>query len=236
MKPTVLLPILLCISFYSCEPISYVRLVKDKIKETDTYLLTTTKYANSALKRKHQQFNLEFIKTNINPGKVDIFITTYLDPNDSDLSNEVYFMFGAQKMKYEMTNLKTSEVNENRVTNENYTTYQTTTKSVPVTTTESKMVNDQLVTETKTEMQTVNEQTPVQNTRQISRNVNYTVSKNKITIEEEQLKSLASHNNFYLRIYNNENDFWSIQFNQYNSRDLKNFINKIVAPHNIRVN
>lgn len=236
MKPTLLSSLLFCCMFYSCEPVSYVRLVKDTIKETDTYLLTSTKYATSALKRKHQRFNLEFIKTSTNPNMVDIIITTKLDVNDADLSNEVYFMYGAQKMKYEMTNLKTAAVNENRLDNETYTTYQNTTKQVPVTKTETKMVNDQWVTETKTEMQVVNEQTPVQNTRQISRNVSYTLSKNKISLTEEQLKTMISLNTFYLRIYNNENDFWSLDFTLYNTKDLKNFINKVVAPHNIRVN
>lgn len=236
MKYNLLFAVFLCVTHFSCTPVNNVRLVKDNIKGTETYMYATTKFANSAIRRKSQKFDIEFIKSNANPEMVDIIITTYLNPNDSELSNELYFLYGAQKIKYEMTNLKITPVNENSLTNENYTTYQTVTKQVPVTKTESKIVNDQVVTETTTEMQSVSEQVPVQNSRQVSSNVNYIVSKNKITITQDALKSLVSLRNFYFRFYNADQDFWSIQFFEYNITNLKNFINKIVQPYNIVVN
>jgi hypothetical protein len=237
MKPTVLLPILLCISIYSCEPVSYVRLIKDRVKETNTFLLVRTKNATSAVNKYRQRFDLEFIKSSKKPGFVDIIVQTNIYPRQALQANEAYFLMGSQKMAYTLENIKETPINHNRVTNENYTTYPNTTRQVPIVTTETKTVNDVLVTETKTEMQVVTESSPVQNTRQIHSTINYIHLKSRLTIEEENFKKLVDAKHFRLRIYNTNNDFWSLNFSTlYEDKELTNFLNNKVQSNRITVN
>lgn len=236
MKQTLLFSLILCCTLYSCQPVSYVRLVKDNVKETKTLLLSSTKFATSAVSRHYQRFDLEFIKSSKNPGFVDIIVQTNIYPKQSSLANEVFFIIGSQKMPYKLENVKETPINQDNVTSENYTTYQNTTKHVPVTTTETKTVNDVPVTETKTEMQVVTESVPVQNTRQVHSTVNYIFIKSKITLEEENLKKLVDAKNFYLRIYDTDDDYWNLNFSTtYVDKELINFLNNNVQAHRIIV-
>ena len=65
-----------CIMFYSCEPVSYVKLVKDRVKNTETYHLSFNKTVNSKIERNRQKFDIQFMKTNKNEDTVEIYITT----------------------------------------------------------------------------------------------------------------------------------------------------------------
>ncbi|MBK8625451.1 MAG: hypothetical protein IPN86_07790 [Saprospiraceae bacterium] len=233
---SLLLSALFIVIFYSCEPVSYVRLVKDHVKKTETYLLNFEKITMSKISQVNQKFKLEFYKVNKDGNMIDIFISTNRFPTVPPFTNEAYLLAGAQKINVDLINTLQIPISEKNVVQHTNTTYQTTFNHVPVTTTVQKTVDDVPVTETKTEIQLVQSQVPVQNNYNTVTESNYIAEKFKISIAKETLENICISPQFTLRIYNAENDFWNIVLTNYNVIDIKNFLNNKVAQHNISIN
>ena len=157
-------------------------------------------------------------------------------PNDSQLVKELYFLVENYALKHDLETISEIPVHKDIVTNEYYTTYQTTTSHVPTVTTETKTVNNVPVSTTKTTMNLVTKEIPIRNTRQVHSKINYIESKTKLTIDESTILRLVSSQILYLRIYNSQNDFWSINFNKLETQDLLNFLNNRVLVQNIITN
>lgn len=225
-----------CIMFYSCEPASYVKLVKDRVKNTETYHLSFNKYTTSKIRKDRQKFSIQFMKTNIKEGMVDIFISTDRYPTEAEFSEEAYLLSSREKVQVVLENIKQVAIREDQIINGTNTTYQTVISHVPVTTTVQKTVNDVPVTETKTDIQEVRSEVPVQNNYQRITQSNYISEKMLISVPKDTLENLCKYTSFTIRIYNKENDFWNIDFNNYDYADIKNLLNNKVNPYNISHN
>ena len=232
---TILL-VVFSVIFYSCEPASYVKLVKDKVKNTETYHLSFSKTVNSKIERNRQKFDIQFMKTNKNEDVVEIYITTSRYPSDAEFSSEAYLLASTEKVQVVLENIRQVAIQEDNVVNKTHTTYQTVTSHVPVTTTVQKTVNDVPVTETTTDIKVVQSEVPVQNNYQSVTQSNYISEKMMISVPKDALENLCKYTFFSIRIYNKDNDFWNIDFNNYNVTDIKNLLNNKVNPFNISHN
>ncbi|HMR88749.1 MAG TPA: hypothetical protein PKD51_11380 [Saprospiraceae bacterium] len=227
---------LLILFNYSCEPISRIRLVKDRVKNTETYQYELNKSATSKIAKTYQTFKIEFIKMNTNEGMIDMFISTNRFPANAEFNKDTYFLAATLKIEAELLNIRQVPITEHNTVNQTNTTYHTTTSHVPVTTTVQKIVNDVPVTETKTDIQVVQSQVPVQNNYHRVTESSYIAEKFKISIPKETLENLCTYSQFTLRLYDQDNDFWNIDFNNYNVTDIKNLLNNKVDPYNISHN
>ena len=235
MKLNLIFTLFMLVSLYSCNTLSSpsVRLVNDYVKNTKTYLLEFNKSQSSQLGKISQVFSLEFVKSNVNPEFVDLVIKTNQSLSEAPFSKEIFLLAGTKKNSYNLENIRSTPISENVVSNNSYTSYENRTTHVPVTTTVQSTVNDVPVTETKTEIQVVNEMVPVTNNRQRVSAVSYLVTKNRIRIPSQELKELCAHSQIVLRIYNEDNDFWTLNFNNYDIYEIKNLLDNKVQSHRI---
>jgi hypothetical protein len=213
-----------------------VKLVRDKVKNTETIHYSLSKSSTSKINRASQNFDIQFLKTSLKADSVDIFITTNRQPFQPEFDRAGYLLVATEKVQVTLENIRQVPISENSVVSGSNTTYQTTFNHVPVTTTTQKTVNDVPVTETKTEVQVVQSQVPVQNHYQQVTNNNYIAEKFKISVAKETLEKICSYHQFKLRLYNQENDFWNIDFNTYNVTEIKNLLHNKVLPQNISHN
>lgn len=176
------------------------------------------------------------MKTNLKEGMVDILISTDRYPTEAEFSEESYLLSSSEKIQVVLENIKQVAIKEDQIINGTNTTYQTVISHVPVTTTVQKTVNDVPVTETKTDIQEVRSEVPVQNNYQRVTQSNYISEKMLISVPQDTLENLCKYTFFTIRIYNKENDFWNIDFNNYNVIDIKNLLNNKVNPYNISHN
>ena len=121
------------------------------------------------------------------------------------------------------------------LTNSTNTTFETQVSHVPVTKTTQKLVNNETVTETNTEIEVVTKMVPVQNNVSTVSNINYIFTKNRTRIPIEDLIKICKNPSFEMRVYNADNDFWTINFNQYNIKELWHLINQKVPSSRISV-